>query len=405
MKKRFTLLLALASFGLSQTYAQWAAVSSYGGGAAYSTASFVIDEKAYVGGGNPTSDAWYEYDPVADVWAQKTSIPGFVGRASPIAFAINGKGYIGGGASQGQGTTDTFYEYDPSSDTWTQKASFPGGFKHSGMYRAANGKGYVIGGSDGSNLVDEVWEYNPANDSWTQKTAFPGGAIYWPTGFAVGDKIYVGTGTVSGTGITDFYEYNTTTDTWTTKASFPGSARIGAVGFALAGKGYIGMGGTDDFTSNVTDFYEYDVAADSWTAATDLTYPNNTTAWSTAFLIDNDLYAGTGAWLAGGIFPAPGYNKLPDIGPSVGYDELGNLDDSWEVFPNPAKNQITLRSDEAQGNHRLEILDLLGKTAQTQNLNNGSTTIEVGHLPQGVYLLQISNDHGRQFVQRLVVQP
>src|SRR6185369_11433566 len=65
-------------------------------------------------------------------WTQKNAL-GYAqlnaiepsGRLWPMGFAINGKVYLGTGASE-SGYTRDVWEYDPTLNTWAQKADFGG---------------------------------------------------------------------------------------------------------------------------------------------------------------------------------------------------------------------------------------------------------------------------------------
>jgi len=416
MKKTIFLSGLLICFGWSLVQAQWGAISAYPGGAAYSTVSMVIGGKAYVGGGNPSLSSFFEYDFATDSWTPLGDIPGGFNRASPIGFVIGGKGYIGGGGDAGIGVTDSFYEYDPVTDSWAQKADFPGGEKHSGMYKAAGGKGYVFTGADGSgDIVDGVWEYDPATDSWTQKTSHPEGEVYWPSGFVLNDKVYVTVGAVSGTPVSSVYEYDPSNDTWTQKADFPGDQRMAAVGFSAEGKGFVGGGTLPSFTGTVGNFYSYNATEDSWSELPDLIFPTDQTAWSTAFVYENDLYMGTGASFAGGISPTNQFfvfeeftEAEPDPDPDPSLWPVGLAEESgqsvWKVFPNPANGALNLFSSVAvpEGTE-MRLTNLLGQTVFYQRVQSAETTIQIEHVNPGLYFVKIESKEELLLEQKVVI--
>jgi len=399
MIKHLLFSLLLCSW-LCTAQAQWQAISNYAGGSTYSAASFVIGNTAYVGGGNPSQRGMFSYDPNSDAWTAAGNIAGNVNRASPIAFSINGIGYIGGGGDKGAGVTNSFYAYDPETETWTEKASFSGGKQHSGCYVSTATKGYVIAGTADSGPTDHTWEYDPTSDTWTEKAAFPGGATYWPSGFEIDGKIYVGVGSGPSGVSTDFYEYDPGTDKWTQKASFPGDARSSAVGFAYNGKGYIGGGLNGSFTSSFGDFYEYNPDKDEWSAMPSLASPVNSTAWSTAFVIGSTVYFGTGASVSGGIAPSAKFYKA-DLGGSTEVQEYKNqAANSVAIFPNPGTGSI--RIDVGTNDvTKLEIIDVQGNTVRS--LVGIKTSVEVNQLPVGVYIVRVRLAEGGESIQRLLV--
>jgi hypothetical protein len=101
-----------------------------------------------------------EYDPVADTWTTKASMP--IARDYPgVAAASNGKIYAIGGVGQSGGLA-TVEEYDPTTDTWTTKANMPTARYFLGIAAARNGNIYAIGGDNNSGyFLGTVEEYTP----------------------------------------------------------------------------------------------------------------------------------------------------------------------------------------------------------------------------------------------------
>ncbi len=91
--------------------------------------SFVIGDTAYIGTGDKgstTTDFW-KYVPATKTWTQIADFPG-LRRSQAVAFALNGKGYVGTGRGDGTHFND-FYRYDPTTDTWNEVAPFGGGVR------------------------------------------------------------------------------------------------------------------------------------------------------------------------------------------------------------------------------------------------------------------------------------
>lgn len=169
-----------------QTYrsaGNWKQVNEYPGiGAGINQRGFVINNKIYTGFAiNPETNqpCLLSFDPLANKWERKADFPGGA-RAAFVAFAAEGKGYIGlghrttGAGSLSDSFEKDFWEYDPATDRWSKKADFPGN-RRSGAYSMSIGdKGYVGGGLDVSiKIVNDFWEYNPKLDSWQKKKSFP----------------------------------------------------------------------------------------------------------------------------------------------------------------------------------------------------------------------------------------
>ena len=98
------------------------------------------------------------FDGNLNFWTRRADFGGQP-RSYAVGFAINGKGYIGTGASE-RGERD-FWEYDPQTDVWTQRADFGGVSRWHAVGFSIENKGYIGTGYDGSGDVGDFWEYDP----------------------------------------------------------------------------------------------------------------------------------------------------------------------------------------------------------------------------------------------------
>jgi N-acetylneuraminic acid mutarotase len=203
-------------------------------------AAFSIGDKGYIGTGYDDSgyknDFW-EYDIVANAWTQKADFGG-TARESAVGFSIGSKGYVGTGR---YGSYDSasyykdFWEYDPVANTWAQKVDFGGGARAFAVGFSIGSKGYIGTGYDISNLkfTKDFWEYDPAVNTWTQRIDFAGTERIEGIGFSIGNKGYIGTGYDGGAFRNDFWEFDPIKNAWFQKADFGGVARRSAVGFSI----------------------------------------------------------------------------------------------------------------------------------------------------------------------------
>jgi N-acetylneuraminic acid mutarotase len=175
-----------------------------------------LNNKGYVGAGYDGNDLkdWWQYDPATGQWTQKVSVGGSK-RSNAFAFAINDKGYVGGGINNGLYVTD-FWLYDPINDTWTEKNPLDDpndtNYKYALQRTYAstfviNGKGYLSTGTY-SSALNTTWEYDTVTDLWTQMTNFEGTARDAAVGFSVGTKGYVATGRNSSIRFDDIWEFD-----------------------------------------------------------------------------------------------------------------------------------------------------------------------------------------------------
>ncbi|HVS95729.1 MAG TPA: hypothetical protein VHE54_04555 [Puia sp.] len=202
-------------------------------------ANFVIGDNAYIVTGNA---AW-KYNEPADSWAGVAFVPALTRRLA-TAFPINGKGYMGLGFVEDNGIhcVNDWWEYDPVANRWTQKSNFPGGKRAGAEGFAIDGMGYVVSGETDLNILNnKVWQYDPVADTWTRKADFPGtGRWNAVTGTAtIGGHdfglIIGGNGHVNGDdqAFDDSWEYNPITDTWGQVWGFAGGNLNRQAGFVL----------------------------------------------------------------------------------------------------------------------------------------------------------------------------
>lgn len=220
----------------------------------------------------------------SNVWTQKSSLTN--ARNFPVAFSVNGKGYLGTGLS-GTVAYNDFWEYDPSLNTWTQKANFAGGQRYAAVGLSIGNKGYVGTGFDitaGVNKND-FWEYDPFSNTWTQKANVGTLLRRQAASFTIGNKGYVGTGWDGASYRNDLWEYDPLVNTWTQKANITG-ARYGSFGVGYGNVGFIGGGQVLSGSGN--EFWEYNPSLNSWTAKANIG-GTTTRAGAVGFSIGNRI--------------------------------------------------------------------------------------------------------------------
>lgn len=74
---------------------------------------------------------------------------------------------------------------------------------------------------------------------------------------------------------------------------------------------------------------------------------------------------------------------------------------SIQVFPNPATSTISIQS--AIENASFRILNIQGKVMRTHQLFSKKEVVDISEMPEGVYILQISNDQVMQ-TMKIIVQ-
>lgn len=258
------------------------------------------------------------YPPIS--FQKIATMPG-IGRASAVAFAANGKGYVTLGRDDNP--TDSLkecWQYDPSSDSWSKKTIFPGVSRVKAMAAVVNGKAYIglgykpyVSTYVNGNYKD-LWMYDPALNTWTQKANFPSTATDACVSFVLNNCIYVGEGFNQDDFTNEFWKYDTEFNTWSRLNDFPGDFRAGATMCADNTHIYFGTGYR---TGNYNDWWEYYPATDSWIQRK--TMPDNGRVNAVSININHRFFVSTGRHFGGNL---TGGHLISDI---VEYDPTRNV--------------------------------------------------------------------------------
>ena len=78
----------------------------------------------------------------------------------------------------------------------------------------------------------------------------------------------------------------------------------------------------------------------------------------------------------------------------------------FEVFPNPVKDNLTVKWESELTVDRIEVMNLTGQVLMVSQVNSGqtSTVISLSHLPSSVYLVQLIDSNGQRQIQRIAKQ-
>jgi hypothetical protein len=84
----------------------------------------------------------------------------------------------------------------------------------------------------------------------------------------------------------------------------------------------------------------------------------------------------------------------PDI--PVGVQDISLALNRVDVYPNPSKDVVRLKSDELNlANTSVRVMDLQGRLLKTQDLNSGINELNIAGLSKGIYVLHVMNDQGK----------
>ena len=139
----------------------------------------------------------------------------------------------------------------------------------------------------------------------------------------------------------------------------------------------LAFGNNRVFIAMEEDIYYYDHGTGAWTLG--YSYPEGT---HINVMYYDELLVGTGTGLyAHGVFG--------ETASSTSMEQ----DLAIEVYPNPAREFLTIRTDMHRGGS-LELLDVAGRVALTVPVGVEVTRMNIGHLPSGQYLLRWVDNQG-----------
>lgn len=258
--------------------------------------SYTIGGKGYIAtgfSGNSSFSHGRVYDPATDSWSGTGSFGDSAGKSGAFAFAIGGKGYIGGGRYYGDYTKrfNDFWEFDPVQQVYTPRQYLGGMDLHRCSAAGIGGQGYFIaGGRDSDRGLSECWKYEPTTDNWS-KISGMSISREGMTAFAIGTDLYGFGGLMQYSAyLSDCVRYGTESTTWGFASSVPGGGRANGVGFSVNGKGYVALG--QNGATNRDDVQRYDPVTNTWTAMA--LFPGGARREAVAFRIGNKVYVGTG---------------------------------------------------------------------------------------------------------------
>ena len=240
----------------------WNRLNDFAGVAREGGLGFAINNKGYFGGGQNVNDEilsdFWAYEPSSDTWTQLADLGGGA-RAFANHFVIDSKGYIAAGNTP-VGDNASCWEYNPSTNLWTKKASigpFSSVLFTEATSFAINGNGYILG--------SQFWEYDQANDTWQQLTAEDFGS--GSTAAVANGKAYINNAKrrqTAATTISEWWEFDPTTKILKRLPNLPRTMPAShSMTFTLKEKVYITQGQTSD--EEAKSIWQYEPITGIWT--------------------------------------------------------------------------------------------------------------------------------------------
>lgn len=191
------------------------------------------DGKLLICGGRNISGTYltsaYIYNPGSDSYSAVASMN--TGRSNfALAVLENGLVMVFGGDNS-SGTITSVELYDPTANTWTAKASLPGAVEYASAAYFGD-YAYVWGGYTGSTMVNTIYAYSTARNEWTTLVNFPI-AFYAAAYDRYDDGVYINAGGQNATDGVSARVYITDTSTPTIQCTSLGNVTEGEPGVTI----------------------------------------------------------------------------------------------------------------------------------------------------------------------------
>jgi hypothetical protein len=74
-----------------------------------------------------------------------------------------------------------------------------------------------------------------------------------------------------------------------------------------------------------------------------------------------------------------------------------------QVYPNPAKNRITVKFEKMQ-DVDVVMYDLLGRKVLSKSLEYSGQALDVSSLTSGTYIMQLTDNENRTFSKKIIIE-
>ena len=371
----------------------------------------------------------FRYNTVSDTWQNIAPLPDTLGKIAAGASRIDDIIYIIGGyhvfSDQHEISSDRVHRYDTQTNTYlTDGAPIPVPIDDQVQAVWRDSLIYVITGWSNTGNVPDVQIYNPAQDNWSAGTPVPTNPFFrafGASGTIIGDKIYYfgGAWDAGAFTILKYLRIGEINPTNPTEIEWSNSViDLSVEGYRMAatnvGDRIYWLGG-----SGVT--YNFDgigYASGLGVEPLDrsLYYDPVTTDWAADF--SNDLpmdlrgianVNDTIQYIAGGMVSGQSVTdqtlklEWQSFPVSIKTPTQPSIDVT--IYPNPTSNKIQIELAKWDGKEiDFRIFDNKGRLQIEKRLTQKESSLDVEHLSEGIYHIELANEKGVLAAQKLVME-
>ncbi len=355
--------------------------------------AFTIGNTAYFGSGlevgwQPTRD-FYAYS-FAEGWSPIASLPEGNARQYACGCADGAHGYIFGGAGANSSYFNDLWRYAPDTDTWTAMSPLPAAGRSGMACFEMDGKLYVVGGrTDEDTYTAEGWMYTIESDSWEQIADYPGGPVWrlqaGVQGTAGNRAVFVSTGLKpDGSYHGAVFAYLEATEGWSGPlGNLPGGGRMYAAMGTYQNTAVL-FGGQDEDDNFMNDLWSWQWNGLLWEELNGL--PSTARRGGMLVNLNGDLIYTTGL--------NPDFERIQETWTTNFQVSVENANSGAEValYPNPGNDSFRILGD-LTGVVHVRMYSLEGKMVHSARVAENEA-IAVGHLPKGMYIIDLSSADG-----------
>ncbi len=114
-------------------------------------------------------------------------------------------------------------------------------------------------------------------------------------------------------------------------------------------------------------------------------------------VLGNDLYIAGNFWTMNG----DTVNRIIRYNYLTGFEELGAKNNELEIFPNPTSGTLNIKNFNSLKLKNIFVYNTLGEKVKSFKAEK---SIFIGDLPKGLYLVQMRNELGIMYTQKIILQ-